>query len=114
MNTLNLPQGYPKIIKMASGHLSLELSDNVSYESFLEHAELFLASVGGVIKKRNDSFIMCIWKVEINNREFQLVYDDYPCGVSLESDSDASDQELLKIMSVPLSRPDVQLIFSDK
>lgn len=102
MKTIHFPKGYPKLIKMASGHLSLEISDNVSYESFLEQAELFLASVGGAIKNRNDSFIMCIWKVEINDREFRLVYDDYPCGVSLESNNEESDKELIKIKDMLL------------
>lgn len=97
MNTLHFPKGYPKIIKMASGHLSLELSDRVSFDDFPEYAELFLAAVDGSVKKRGDSIIMCIWDVVIKGCKYRLVYDDYPCGVSLESDNETSDSELTRI-----------------
>lgn len=102
MSTLIFPKGYPKIIKMASGHLSLELSDEVSFDSFPEYASLFLAAVGGTVEERNDSIIMCIWNVLIKGKRYRLVYDDYPCGVSLESQDYESDDEIIKIREAVL------------
>ena len=97
MGRLQFQKGYPKIVKMASGHLSLELSGQVSFNGFPDYAELFLSTVGGIIKERNDSIIMCIWEVVINDCRYRLVYDDYPLGVFLESDNDRSDGELSRI-----------------
>jgi len=100
MDILRFQKGYPQIIKMASGHLSLELSDKVSFDNFPAYAELFLSTVDGSLKERNDSVVMCIWEVVVNERKYRLVYDDYPCGVSLESNSDESDKELISIKDV--------------
>jgi hypothetical protein len=100
MDNLRFHEGYPKIRESASGHLSLELSETVSYDRFPEYAELFLSTVGGIVKKRSDSFIMCIWHVVINGQDYRLVYDDYPCGVSLEPNYEASDKEILRIKRV--------------
>lgn len=102
MKTLELPNDYPRIIRMASGHLSLELSDQLSFDEFPEYAKEFLATLGGCIEEKNDSIIMCIWDAVINENKYRLVYDDYPRGVSLESQGLDGDNELLKIKEIIL------------
>lgn len=100
MKTINFSNGYPKITKMASGNLSLELSENIFFDDFPEYASLLLSIVDGDIEKKDDSIIMCIWNVVINGRKYMLVYDDYPCSVSLESSSEESDVYLIQIKKI--------------
>ena len=110
MSTLRFQKNYPKIIKMASGHLSLELSDQISFDSFPEYAELFLSIVGGSVIERGDSIVMCIWDVVIDEYKYRLVYDDYPCGVSLESDNDESDGQLIKVKETLIAIQGVRVV----
>ncbi|MGI2030382.1 DUF3630 family protein [Endozoicomonas acroporae] len=100
MDTLFFVEGYPRLQKMASGHLSLELSDKITLDEFPEFANRLISVVGGIVEEKNHSVIMCIWDVSINDKQYRLVYDDYPCGVSLESDNDDSDREIYRIKSL--------------
>lgn len=103
MSAFVFPSGFPWVIKMASGHLSLELSDQVFLDDFPEYAYLFLEVLNGSVEERHDSIVMCIWEVIIHNKKFRIVYDDYPCGVSLESYSDDGDDEIVRLKEFFLS-----------
>ena len=69
---------------MASGNLSLVISEDTSWESFPQEARAFLKKVGGRIVWRADSPVERIWHVIIRWRPFWLSFDDY-CGMSLDS-----------------------------
>jgi len=102
MSILNFPNDYPRITTMESGHLSLELTDRISYDNFHEYAENLLSTIGGSVEEKHDAIVMCIWDVVINQHQYRLVYDDYPCGGFLESFSTASDNELTRIKEMLL------------
>jgi hypothetical protein len=71
--------------KMASGNLSVFITDDVSYESFPELAQLFLARFGGRVIKKFDGPIERIWVVLVRWRPFFLTFDDLPWGLTLEA-----------------------------
>jgi hypothetical protein len=85
------------IIKMASGHFCLELTEQISWDSFPEEAKKFLKLVNGEIIKTTDSTDIRIWEVIIREKKFNLTFDDYPVMMSLESDSHESDLEIERI-----------------
>ena len=97
MSAIVFSSGFPRVIKMESGHLSLELSDQIFLDDVSEYASSFLDVLNGSVEERHDSIVMCIWEVIINNKKFRIVYDDYPCGVSLESYSDDGDEEIVRL-----------------
>jgi hypothetical protein len=80
-----------KITEMASGHLCLELSENVSWHTFPTFAERFLLEVRGKTDEKIDTSVIRLWKVTCRNVAVKLVFDDVPLMVSLESDSDSGD-----------------------
>lgn len=86
--------GFPKIEKMASGHLCLELSESVGYENFNEYAEWVISNISGKVKNKNNSYVICIWDVLVEDDSYRLVYEDCPCLISLESSSDSADERM--------------------
>ncbi|BCR23991.1 DUF3630 family protein [Aquipseudomonas alcaligenes] len=75
----------PEIMTMASGNLSLLITEDVSWESFPAQAEEFLKKFNGKLVKRIDTPVERIWIVLIKWRPFWLSYDDFPLGLSLDS-----------------------------
>jgi hypothetical protein len=75
----------PEITEMASGNLSLQITDNVSWESFPAQAEEFLKKFNGKLVKRFDTPAERVWVVLIKWRPFWLSFDDFPLGLSLDS-----------------------------
>jgi hypothetical protein len=71
---------------MASGNLSLLISDDVSWETFPGLAQSFTDRFGGAVIKRIDSPVERIWTVTIQGCEFWLSFDDHS-GMSLDSKS---------------------------
>jgi hypothetical protein len=82
---------------MASGHLCLNLSDSVPWDGFSDFARFTLSKIGGACAEVIEGPDTIIWKVHIGERAFQLVFDDYPVTVSLESNSDEDDVALRDI-----------------
>ncbi len=80
-----------KIIPMASGHLCLNLTENVSWEKFPCYAEKLLKYLNGNIVSKIDAVDVRIWNININNVGFRLTYDDWPIMVSIESSGSESD-----------------------
>jgi len=83
--------------KMASGHFCLNLSEQVSWETFPSFSENLLKMIGGQIEQKFESFDIRIWEINICGCVLQLVFDDFPVMVSLESSSDEGDLLLEKI-----------------
>jgi hypothetical protein len=78
-----MPIEYPKVERMASGNLSLAISDSVTWESFPQEARIFLKSVQGRPLLRLDTGAERNWLVLVGWRPFFLVLDDL--GMSLDS-----------------------------
>ena len=74
-----------EIQPMASGNLSLFITDQVSWESFPSAAREFVKRVGGRVMRRIDTPVERMWIVLIRWRPFFLTFDDFPLGLSLES-----------------------------
>jgi hypothetical protein len=75
----------PTIEKMASGNLSLFITEEVSWETFPEEAAKFMVLTNGTVLKKIDTPVERSWIVLINWRPFWLTYDDSPFGMSLDS-----------------------------
>jgi len=85
------------INKMASGHLCLNITEKICWEDFPEYAESIVELLRGEIFSRTDGPDIRLWNVVINGQNYRLAFDDYPIAVSLESNDDAADKEILKI-----------------
>lgn len=80
-----------QINKMASGDLSLMISENVSWYEFPTRADAFLRQVGGSVIHRADSPVERVWDVMVHGQLFWLSYDDWT-GMSLESTSESCNK----------------------
>jgi len=89
------------IEKMASGHECLSLSERISWEDFPCFAENLISLIGGEIIEKIDGPDMRLWQVKYRTSILQLVFDDYPLMVSLESldsNGDLIIHDLYKIL----------------
>lgn len=85
------------IEEMASGHLSLVLSNSVDWSEFPTYAQELLPLVNARVLEKIDSAVVRIWKLVLPEANLLLVFDDFPLAVSLESDDSAGDEFLLKL-----------------
>lgn len=79
---------------MASGHLALELTERITWGEFPRYVADLLTLLGGEITDRTDTVEMRLWKCQLNGSDLRVVFEDYPCLVSLESISANGDEEL--------------------
>lgn len=82
---------------MKSGHICLNLNNEITWDDFPEYAERLLSLVEGEIQEKTDAFDIRIWEVKIKTELFRLVFDDFPMMISLESLSDQGDKIIRKI-----------------
>ncbi len=75
----------PCVRTMASGNLSLLITEDVSWESFPEQAQQFVGRFDARVLKRIDTPVERMWVVLIKWRPFWLAFDDLPLGLSLDS-----------------------------
>jgi hypothetical protein len=94
---LDLPMDRLAIAPMASGHLSLELTEQPNWGSFERYAEEFLRRLGGRAVEKGSAADMHLWNVEIEAVPLRLVYEDYPNRICLESASYPGDMLLKKL-----------------
>ena len=90
----------PKIIKMYSGHVSIELTDSGTWESFPKFAKEYAKQINAILIEEIIAPDMRFWQMEINGIELKLIYDNFPNGISLESDSDEADELLLALFEL--------------
>ena len=88
-----------KIAQLASGHLLLLLTERVGWEGFEDYSAELLHRLDGTLIKKVSGPDMHIWDVEIETTPLQLVFDDFPPGVTLESHSYPGDIFLKKLQS---------------
>lgn len=91
------------ISKMASGHLCLNITENVNWDDFPEYANKLIKILNGELLSKVDATDVRIWEITINNHKFNLTYDDYPIMVALESSDDNSDNEIVNIQDILLN-----------
>lgn len=75
----------PTIERMASGNLSLFITEDVSWETFPEEAARFMIFAKGTVLKKIDTPVERLWIVLINWRPFWLTFNDFALGMSLDS-----------------------------
>lgn len=92
MNSLNVE--ILNINRMASGHLCLDITENMTWEDFPIYAENLLKFLGGKIISKTDGPDIRIWDVSINKNNYRLTFDDYPLMVALESSDNEADSEI--------------------
>ena len=76
---------HPEIEVMASGNLSLTITENTSWEDFPMQAANFVQKFRGIVLKRIDTPVERMWVVLINWRPFYLTFEDLPLRMSLDS-----------------------------
>lgn len=87
---------------MASGHLCLNLSETVTWEQFPAYASTFVAAVGATRARVTEAPDVRLWDLTIDGCPLQLVFDDFPQMVSLES-RDARGDAVLRGLEARLS-----------
>ena len=93
--------------KMASGNLSVFVTDDVSYESFPDIAQRFLARFfRGRVLIKFDGPVERTWVVLVRWRPFFLTFDDLPWGLTLvalhSSCNEVAQSIFLELKSSPL------------
>ena len=79
---------------MASGHRSLRLTTEVSWDAFGAYAEAVVSLLGGTVDGRVDSPVERVWEVTIDGARFWLALDDFGLGVSLDARDAKADAAL--------------------
>jgi hypothetical protein len=87
----------PSITTMASGNLSLLITEDVSWHSFPKRAQQFLDRFDGRVLKRVDTPVERMWIVLIKSCQFWLTFEDFPLGLSLDSMNDLCNPVIREI-----------------
>jgi len=75
----------PVLKTMASGNLSLTITEDITWETFPDQAADFVRKFNGIVLWRIDNGADRIWIVLIKCRPFFLAFDDLPWGMTLDS-----------------------------
>jgi hypothetical protein len=75
----------PTIETMASGNLSLTITEDTAWETFPDQATDFVRRFGGIVLKRIDTPVERMWLVLIKWRPFYLTFEDFPLRMTLDS-----------------------------
>lgn len=70
---------------MASGNLSLTITEDTAWETFPDQAADFVRRFGGTVLKRIDTPAERMWIVLIKWRPFYLTFEDFPLRMTLDS-----------------------------
>lgn len=92
----------PSIRTMASGDLSLLITEHVSWESFPYQAQNFVERFGGNVIERIDTPVERMWTVKIKGCKFWLSFDDFPLGMSLDSKTSSCNPVIRELYGVLL------------
>lgn len=82
------------VSRMASGHLCLRLSEEVTWENFPDYADALVAQIGGRIVQQEDGVEVRLWVLDIDGISLRLVLDDYPNEVCLEASDEHGDRAI--------------------
>lgn len=70
---------------MASGKLSLTITEDTAWETFPGQASRFVGRFRGTVIKRIDTPVDRMWIVLIKWRPFFLTFEDFPLRLTLDS-----------------------------
>lgn len=90
---------------MASGHLALELTEQVSWDEFPHYAQTLLRHLGvspGVV---TDAVDMRMVDFLYSGAHLKVVYEDFPQLVSVESVDAAGDATLKDLYTFLIKQP---------
>ncbi|AWM58363.1 DUF3630 domain-containing protein [Stutzerimonas stutzeri] len=74
----------PRKCKMASGSNCLQLTEAGTWESFPLFAEKYVRQIGASVLAKIETPDMHLWEIEYSGATLNLVYEDFPNGVSIE------------------------------
>jgi hypothetical protein len=82
----------PRLERKHSGNLCLLLTEAGTWESFEAFAVRWAQQIGAKIEDRVDGPDVRVWRLSYEDRAVDLVYDDFPNGISVEAvDADSND-----------------------
>jgi hypothetical protein len=87
---------------MASGNLSLLITEDVSWESFPDHAQRFVDRFAGEVVRRIDTPVERMWVVKVRSQIFWLTFEEFPPGLSLDS-TDAACNPVIRALHEEMS-----------
>lgn len=98
----------PSLLKMSNTHLSLELTEEVPWESFNKFSRKFSKQINAKLKRQIVGLETRFWDIEVNNEALVLIYRGFPLGISIESDTKKGDEILTSLYEVVKnqSKPD--------
>jgi len=85
--------------RMVSGHLCLNLSQNVNWDEFPDFANELLDLLKGTVLSRCDGVDVRLWNVVVDGMKLKLVFDDFPIMTTFESSDGDGDALLQQIYS---------------
>jgi len=80
--------------QMASGNLSLRLTERVAWEDFPEYAEAIAAILDGHIVSRADSVVERVYSMQVGDDSYWIAFDDFAAGVSVDSRTESASAAL--------------------
>lgn len=92
-----LPLEALQLIHMASGHLALNLTEQVNWAAFPSFARKLVELLGGQMLEDITTVDVRLWLVELQGTHVWLAYEDYPLMVSLESSDVDGDSVLQRV-----------------
>ena len=75
----------PAIETMASGNLSLTITEYTAWEAFPDQAADFVRRFRGIVLRRIDTPVERMWIVLIKWKPFYLTFEDFPLRMTLDS-----------------------------
>lgn len=93
----------PKLERTRGGNLSILLTDAGTWESFETFAERWTQQIGAEIVDRVDGPDVRVWRIYYEERTVNLVYDDFPNGISVEAVDADSNAAIERLFSLVLS-----------
>jgi len=75
----------PAIETMASGSLSLTITEDTAWETFPGQAADFVRRFRGIVLRRIDTPVERMWIVLIKWKPFYLTFEDFPLRMTLDS-----------------------------
>ena len=93
----------PKLERMHSGDMCIELTEAGTWESFEGFAQNWATQIGAEVLERFDGPDCRVWHLLYDRSKVALVYRDYPNGVSVEAMDAGSNAAIEKLFCLVAS-----------
>lgn len=94
----------PKLERTRGGNFALLLTEAGTWESFETFAEKWTQQIGAQILDRVDGPDVRVWRIYYEDRTVNLIYDDFPNGISVEAIDADSNDAIERLYSLVLSQ----------